>query len=93
MGYDYSISMEDVRAAESLLNRAAEKVSWMGTGNRPVKGPESSEETPDRVTLSGDMDIAGAMIESNQAKILYQANLKIISMQMKLEDETLNLFG
>jgi hypothetical protein len=87
MGYDYSVSMEGVRAAENQLNQTARKVSRMGTENRPADG------TSDRLTLSGDMDIAGAMVEAKQAKILAQANLRVISMQAELEEETLDLFG
>ena len=90
MGYDYSISLEGLRAAENQLNNAARKVS------RPVNCCDVStfsEEPADRLTLASDMDIAGAMVEASQAKIIYKANLKMIETQMEMEEEALDIFG
>ncbi|MBN2242715.1 MAG: hypothetical protein JW793_08490 [Acidobacteria bacterium] len=86
MGYGYSVSMEGLRVAGNQLNSAAGKVS------RPVnyRAPEAAT---DRFTLSGGMDIAGAMVEAQEATIIYKANLKMIETRMKLEEETLDLFG
>ncbi len=90
MGFDYSISLEGLRTAENQLNNAARKVS------RPLNCSDvaaSSGEAVDRITLTGDTDIAGAMVEANEAKIVYRANLKIIETQVEMEKEALDLFG
>ena len=96
MGYDYSIAMEGARAAERQFNDAAHKISRMGLRSRPAEGAEaavSAEEAQDRLTLSDDMDISGTIVEAKAAKLQYTANLKVISMQMEMEDKTLDLFG
>jgi hypothetical protein len=90
MGYDYSISLEGLRTAENQLNNAAGKVS------RPINCNDvatPSGENTDRLTLAGDMDIAGAMVEAQEAKIIYKANLKMIETQMDTEEEALDIFG
>lgn len=90
MGYDYSISLEGLRAAENQLNNAARKVS------RPVNCfdvSKSSEEPVDHLTLASDMDIAGAMVEASQAKIIYKANLKMVEAQLDMEEEALDICG
>lgn len=90
MGYDNSISLEGLRAAENQLNNTARKVS------KPINGSDvaaSAGEVTDCLTLAGDTDIAGAMVEVQETKILYKTNLKMIAMQMELEEEMLDLFG
>ena len=90
MGYDYSISLEGLRAAENQLNNAARKVS------KPINCSDiaaSAGEVTDRLTLASDMDIAGAMVEASQAKIIYKANLKMIETRMEMEEEALDIFG
>ena len=90
MGFDCSISLEGLRTAENQLNNAARKVS------RPLNCSDvaaSSGEAVDRLTLAGDTDIAGAMVEAQEAKIIYKANLKMIETQMEMEEEALDLFG
>jgi len=90
MGFDYSISLEGLRAAENQLNNAARKVS------KPINSSDvagSAGEIADRLTLAGDTDIATAMVEAQEAKIIYKANLKMIETQMEMEEEVLDLFG
>ena len=90
MGYDYSISLEGLRAAENQLNNAARKVS------KPINYSDvaaSAGEVTDRLTLASDMDIAGAMVEASQAKLIYKANLKMIETQMEMEEDALDIFG
>jgi hypothetical protein len=90
MEFDYSISLQGLCTAENQLNDAARKVS------RPVycSGTGASDlQVTDRLTLTGGLDIAGAMVEAQEAKIIYTANLKMIETQMELQDEALNLFG
>ena len=97
MGYDYSVSLEGVRGAERRLNQAALKVSRMGAQclpeSRGAAGRTAAAGTADRLSLSNGAEIAGAMVEARQATITGQANLRVIAMQMELEDETLDLFG
>jgi hypothetical protein len=86
MGFDYSVSMAGLRTAENQLNDAARKVAGSENG-------ASGGEAADRVTLSGGTDIAGAMVETREAGIVYKANLEMIAEQMDLEEEILDLFG
>ena len=90
MGFDCSISLEGLRTAEDQLNNAARKVS------RPLNCSDVaafSGEAADCLTLAGATDIAGAMVEAQEAKIIYKANLKMIETQMEMEEEALDLFG
>jgi len=90
MGYDYSISLEGLRAAENQLINAARKVS------RPAvccDAGTSSEDPADRLTLAGDIDIACVMVAANRAEIIYKSNLKTIETQMEMEEDALDIFG
>jgi hypothetical protein len=87
MGYDYSISLEGVRTAENRINQAAGKISRFGARIQSGGYDKSVKPVEDTV------DIAGAMVEVKQAKIAAEANLKVLSLQMDLEEETLDLFG
>ncbi len=90
MGFDYSFSMEGLRAAERQLNQAARRVS------KPIHCSDvtaSAGEVTDRLKLTGDRDIARAMVGVKEAKTIYKANLKIIDLQTQMEEETLDLFG
>ena len=94
MGYDYSISMEGVRAAECRLNNAAGRIARAGSElNYPQVETPGAMNITDRFTFSGSADIADALVEARQAKQMAQANLKVISLQDEISKTALDLIG
>ena len=78
---DISISLNGVQAAERNLEQAARKIAM---ANTPFPGSADVFELT---------DFAAELIAADRAKITAQANLRVISMEMELEHEILNLFA
>jgi hypothetical protein len=78
---DISISLNGFQAAERNLDQAARKIA---TPNAPSRG------SADVLELT---DYAAELIAADRAKISAKANLEVISTEMNLQHEALDLFG
>ena len=83
MAFDYSISFEGIRAAGRSLTDAAYKIANVG----------KSGKTQNERAKSGDVDLAAALIQADQAKINAEANMKMLSTEQELDQKILDVFG
>jgi hypothetical protein len=99
MSYDYSCSLEGVRAAWRTLDRAAHRIAAGSVGAQHVpppgvgKDPLSGGEDVDTSPAIMRVDLAGELWAVGQAKIEVKANLKVMSVERELERDTLDILA
>jgi len=94
----YSSSIEGLRNAELMLDRAARTIASGRVADRPSQSPGDTVQISQAGQSASSppmtpVDYAAELINVRQAKIAATANLKVLSSQFKLERETLDLFA
>lgn len=95
----YSSSIEGLRSAELMLDKAARNIA----AGRVVAQPSEGRGDVVQISPAGQsaastssftpVDYAAELIAMKEAEIAAKANLKVLSSQIKLERETLDLFA
>jgi hypothetical protein len=83
MSFDYATSFGGFRAAVRSLAEAANKIANIN----------KSSNTQNEKAKAEDMDLPGALIQADKAKIDAEANLKFIQSQNELDNKVLDVFG
>jgi hypothetical protein len=95
----YSSSIEGLRNAELILDKAARNIAAGGVVNQSPQGlGDTVQISPAGQSAASassftPVDYAAELIAAKQAEIAAKANLKVLSSQIKLERETLDLFA
>jgi hypothetical protein len=95
----YSASLEGLRSAELMLDKAARNIAAGRVADQPSRslGDVVQISPAGRSAASAlpftPADYAAELISVKQAEIAAKANLKVLSSQIKLERETLDLFA
>jgi hypothetical protein len=90
MSYNYSISIQGLQRAERNLDLAAQKIAKF----HPLDGASKEQgKDQDSASISGDVDLNAALVESMQARIDAKANMKMISAVQDLDKNSIDIVG
>lgn len=95
----YSTSLEGLHNAELMLDKAARNIAAGRDLDQPSRSPQdtvqisSAGQSAASASPFGPVEYAAELINAKEAEIAAKANLKVLSSQIKLERETLDLFA
>jgi hypothetical protein len=95
MGYDYSVSVEGLRNAERMLERAAKSIARMpasADSGKPVE-PADSFTPSDKAGPASAPDYAAELVQVLQARTHAKANLRALKLGDELQQDLIDLLG
>jgi hypothetical protein len=87
---NYAVSIEGIQKAERNLEKAAQKIAKFHPLNETPREPGADQ---DSISLSGDVDLNAALLESMQARTDAKASMKMISTGQELDETSLDMVG